>query len=280
MPELALRPRSPTELVDAAFQVYRRAPLQFMVALAVVYVPWLVIRLAMDIDLDPNRMPPTSTIVTIAFAAIAIYAVAGGVITIIARDVYLDVAIDVREAFRVVATRLVTLIVASTVTVVLIGLGAILLLIAMALRFVGATTLGLVAVGLLLLLVWAPYVVARLAVVRQVIMLEDAGTGRALARASTLSVGLKLHVLGTLALILLLLFAVNIGAGLLISIIPSRVIVNVLSTTLSVVVGPLLGIAETVLYYDLRIRREGFDVEYLVGRDAAPPSSANIATEP
>ena len=278
MPELALRPRSPTELVDAAFQVYRRAPLQFMVALAVVYVPWLVIRLALDINIDPASIPPPATIATIAFAGIAIYAVAGGVITVIARDVYLDLAIDVREAFRVVATRLVTLIVASAITVVLIAAGAILLLVATALRFVGVATLGLVVAGLLMLLVWAPYVVARLVVVRQVIMLEDAGTGRALARSSALSVGLKLHVLGTLALIVLLLVAVNVGAGLLISIIPSRVIVNVLSTTLSVVVGPLLGIAETVLYYDLRIRREGFDVEYLVGRDTPPPpSSANVA---
>ena len=249
-----------------------------MVALAVVYVPWLVVRLTMDINIDPTTLPPTSTLVTVAVIAIAIYAVAGGVLSVIARDVYLDRAIDVREAFRIVATRLVTLIAASVITVVLIALGAIPMMVAAVMRFVGLTTLGLVVVGLLLLLLWAPYVVARLVVVRQVIVLEDAGAARALSRSSSLTVGLKLHVLGTFALIVLLLLAVNIGAGLLIAIIPSRVIVNVLSTALSVVVGPILGIAETVLYYDLRIRREGFDVEYLVGRDAAPPaSSPNVA---
>ena len=254
MPELALRPRSATELVDAAFQVYRRAPLQFMVALAVVYVPWLVIRLVLDINIDPAAIPPPSTIITLAVAAISIYAIAGGAITAVARDVYLDLPVNVPEAFRVVATRLVTLILASVVTVVLMTISAFFLLIP------------------------ALYVIARFAVVRQVIMLEDAGTGRALSRSSALSVGLKMHILGTLALIVLLLIAVNVGAGLLIGIIPSRVIVNVLSTALSVVVGPILGIAETVLYFDLRIRREGFDVEYLVGRDAAPPAdSANVA---
>jgi hypothetical protein len=63
----------------------------------------------------------------------------------------------------------------------------------------------------------------------------------------------------------------------LIGLIPSHVAVRALSTAMSVVVGPILGITETVLYYDLRIRREGFDVEYLVGRDAAPPAdSANV----
>jgi len=256
MPELALRPRSATELVDAAFQVYRRAPLQFMVALAVVYVPWLVIRLALNINievsLDPTAAPPFSSLITLAVAAIAIYAIAGGAITAVARDVYLDQPVSVPEAFRIVATRLVTLILASVVTVILMTIGAMLLFLP------------------------ALYVIARFAVVRQVIVLEDTGTGRALSRSGTLSSGLKLHILGTLALIVLLLLAVNIGAGLLINLIPSHVIVNVLSTALSVVVGPILGIGETVLYYDLRIRRECFDVEYLVGRDA-PLDSMNVA---
>src|SRR5262245_1613181 len=179
MPELALRPRSPTELVDAAFQVYRRAPLQFMVALAVVYVPWLVIRLALDINIDPSTIdpsttPPWSTFATIAVAGVAIYAIAGGVISVLARDVYLDLPVDVPEAFRVVATRLVTLLVASFISVVLMGIGAFLLFIP------------------------ALYVVARFVAVRQVVVLEDAGTGRALSRSSALTVGLKLHVLGTL----------------------------------------------------------------------------------
>jgi hypothetical protein len=254
MAELALRPRSATELVDAVFQVYRRAPLQFMVALAVVYVPWLVIRLVLDINIDPATIPPASTIITLAVAAVAIYAIAGGALTAIARDVYLDLPVDVPEAFRIVATRLVTLIVASVITVVLMTIAA------------------------LFFLLPALYVVARFAVVRQVVVLEDASTARALSRSSALSIGLKMHILGTLALVVLLLLAVNIGAGLLVTLIHSRVVVNVLSTTLSVVVGPLLGIAETVLYYDLRIRREGFDVEYLVGRSGAPPAdSANFA---
>ena len=254
MPDLGLRPRSATELVDAAFQVYRRAPLQFMVALAVVYVPWLVIRLVFDINIDPNVIPPASTIITIAVGGIAIYAIAGGVITALTRDVYLDLPVSVPEAFRVVATRLVTLIVASVIVAVLMTIGAMLFIFPLF------------------------YVIARFAVVRQAIVLEDAGTGQALSRSSALSGGLKWHVLATLALIVLLLLAVNIGAGFLIGIIPSRVVVNVLSTALSVVVGPILGIAETVLYYDLRIRREGFDVEYLVGRDASPPAdSANVS---
>ena len=257
MPELALRPRSATELVDAAFQVYRRAPVQFMVALAVVYVPSLVLRLALGISIDPTdptTIPPVSTLLTFAIVGIATYAIAGGAISVLARDVYLDQSISVPEAYRVVATRLVTLVVVSLITVMLM------------------------TIGVFLLFIPALYVIARFVAVRQAVVLEDAGTGRALSRSSTLTVGLKMHVLGTLVLMFLLVIAVNIGAGLLINLIPSRVIMNVLSTVLSVVVGPIIGITETVLYYDLRIRREGFDLEYLVGRDATPPASSTNVT--
>ena len=40
---------------------------------------------------------------------------------------------------------------------------------------------------------------------------------------------------------------------------------SVLATALTIVVYPILGITETVLYFDTRIRNEGFDVEYLAG---------------
>ena len=49
------------------------------------------------------------------------------------------------------------------------------------------------------------------------------------------------------------------------------------STAVSVVLYPLLALTETLLYYDARIRKEGFDVEYLARGDtssAAPESAA------
>jgi hypothetical protein len=57
MTDLALRPRSSTELVDAAFQVFRRTPVQFIVAAALVYVPWLVIQLVFDLEITGETIP-------------------------------------------------------------------------------------------------------------------------------------------------------------------------------------------------------------------------------
>jgi hypothetical protein len=63
MTDLALRPRSATELVDATFQVFRRAPVQFIVAAALVYVPWLVIQLTFRLEITGDRIPGLDVLV-------------------------------------------------------------------------------------------------------------------------------------------------------------------------------------------------------------------------
>ena len=79
----------------------------------------------------------------------------------------------------------------------------------------------------------------------------------------------------------MLAFAVSFGAGLMVSLIPSRVLVHVVSTAFSVVLYPFLGITETLLYYDIRIRKEGFDIEYLAGgADAEAGALAARPAEP
>ncbi len=45
MADLQLRARSASEIVDAAFALYRRQPLQYILLTAFAYAPWLVIRL-------------------------------------------------------------------------------------------------------------------------------------------------------------------------------------------------------------------------------------------
>ena len=260
MADVLLRPRKATELVDAAFQVYRRAPVQFMVAVAAVYVPWLVIRLVFDLNIVP---PTTSAMIVsvdmtqlllIAAVGIAIYALAGGVTTVLASNVYLDRPVDVADAFRQVLRRIAALVVVSLIAVFLIAIGAVLFLLP------------------------ALYFLARFNCVRQAVMLEGAGVGRAMGRASQLSSGSKWHILATLFFVGVLAIAVDIGVSMFLVKLPSPVLVNLVSTALAVVIGPLFGITETVLYYDLRIRKEGFDVEYLAGASAPVPPQPSDAT--
>ncbi len=266
MSELVLRPRSATELVDAAFQVYRRAPLQFMVAVAAVYVPWLVIQLVFNVSITPTNLPGTGQMAGLSLVGILIFAIAGGVTALIARDVYLGRPLDVAAEFRELLPRLPTLILASVVSVIVVAIGTVVAVIpvAVVVTLAGGRVLAAAAGGLLFI-VAGLYWFARFYAVRQIVVLEDAGVFRALGRASELSKGLRIHIVGALFLVGVLTIAVDVGATLMLGMIPSPVLIRLGSTAIAVIVGPLFGITETVLYYDLRIRKEAFDVEYLAG---------------
>jgi hypothetical protein len=253
MNDLDLRPRSSTEIVDAAFQLFRRSPTQLILAAALVYVPWLVIRLVFDLGITDPLMGPTKTL-ALFVGLIVVYSVVGGVTAIMASDIYLGQTPDVGAAFRSTASRFVVLAVSGIIRVTLIGIGFVFLVIP-----------GLYALG-------------RFFAVTQAVVLENQGIAGALSRSSQLSVDLKRHIVNTILLIALVTVAISVGFGLLSTVFESKVITNVVSTASSVFLYPLLGLTETLLYYDTRIRKEGFDVEYLAraGQSAAAPENAAI----
>jgi hypothetical protein len=246
MSDLVLRPRSATELIDAAFQVYRRAPVPFIVAMALVYVPWLAIRLLLQIEIPqtPDQFTPTMfrDLMIFAAAGIVIYGLAGGVVSLIARAVYLDEPIDVPDAFRQTLTRILPITVATAITFALIGIGFVFLLIP----------------GILL--------IGRFFAVRQIVVLESQGPFAAIVRSGHLATRNYGRIIGTLFLVAVLTWVVNVGAALLINLQPSKVVANVFATLVTILIYPILGITETMLYFDTRIRNEGFDVEYLAGK--------------
>ncbi len=249
MNELDLRPRSATEIVDAAFQLYRRGPTQLILAAAIVYVPWLILRLVFDLGVN-IELPTLAKALWLGVGSVIVYALVGGVVSVLASETYLGRPLDVAEAFRVTVTRLATLIVTAIIRVFLIGFGFFLLI------FPGV------------------YAFAAFFAVTQTIVLEGNGVGGSLSRSSALSAGLKVHVIGTLFLTGLIVLAINVGVGLLSELSQSRVIVNVVSTAGAVVLYPLFILSETLLYYDARIRKEGFDVEYLAGAQPNADASA------
>ena len=253
MTDLAPRPRTTTELVDAAIQLYRLSPAQFIVVTALTYVPWLVIRLLLRIGIEPE-VPRLGSLLPLAVGSLLTYGVVSGAVTQIARDVYLGRSPDAAGALRLIVRRLPTLLAATLLKLVFVLLAA------------------------LLLLVPALYPVARFFAVAQAVVLEGRGAGEALARSSELSRGLKLHILGTLFLLFSISIAMAVGVALFITLVENRVLLQVVSTALSIVVYPLFSITETLLYYDTRIRKEGFDVELLAERSASGTYPAHAST--
>jgi hypothetical protein len=253
MTDIGLRPRSATELVDAAFQVFRRAPVHFIVAAAVVYVPWLVIQLVFNLQIQRDSLPGFDVLAANAIAGLVAYVILGGAIAVIARDVYLDRTPDVAAAYKVVGKRIVSIVIASFSVLIML------------------------MIGLILFILPVLYPLSRFFAVRQAVVLEGLGPGRALARSSALSAGVKGHILGTILLAGLLTIAIAIGAGLAGGLIPSTVAQRIVETIVGVCIRPFFSIVETLLYYDIRIRKEAFDIEYMAGGDsAAAPSTVAI----
>lgn len=224
--------------MDATFQLYRKDPLPFLLAGAAVYVPWLLIRLVFGFGLGSQTASISETFGS-AIGILIVYAIASAATSVLTRDVYFNRPADFASALRATLPKLASIIAAAIIT------GVIYL------------------ISILLLVFPFFFAITRLFALRQAIMLEDKSVSAAFSRTSQLSRGVMGHVFLTLFLVALLTIAINIGAGMLALMMPSLILQNVLTTVVTTIIFPLMAITETLLYYDVRIRKEGFDVEYL-----------------
>lgn len=250
MPAADLRPRSVTELVDAAFTLYRRQPGQYVLAAALAYLPYLVPAVIL------GGGPASATGVVSALLLLPVSVVSNALMSAavmqLGAGAYLGEATDFATVVRR-SLRLAPRVVAAAV-------------------FNGV----LVSLGLLALLVPAVWVYARNFAVVPAVVLEGRGVADAFARSGVLSAGRKRHVLNTLGLVWLVYWILLLGLGALSVLLTavSPILTTLASTALTVVAYPVVGLTETVLYYDARIRGEGFDLERLEQALAAhvPPT--------
>ncbi|MDB4898723.1 MAG: hypothetical protein JWN53_531 [Gemmatimonadetes bacterium] len=244
MASTALRPRTPTEIVDAAFQILRAHYGAFVMCAALAYTPLLVIRLVLlgdpreELARDVGRFAGRYFI-TIG-ASMVTYAMMGAVLVTCTAQAYLGEPVDVRVAVRRLGARLGTVI----ATTILVSI--------------------MLVISLFLFLFPAMYVTARFFAVTQAVMLEDLGVGAAFARSSELSRGRKWQILNTLGLVILIYFVLFFGITA-VSAIGGFVVQSIASTIVSVCVYPVVAITGVLLYYDARIQSEGLDIELMAG---------------
>ncbi|HEY9384828.1 MAG TPA: hypothetical protein VIP80_15050 [Gemmatimonadales bacterium] len=130
--------------------------------------------------------------------------------------------------------------------------------------------------GLLLLIVPGFIFLAGFLLSPVVAVIEGPPTSRdAMRRSWELSQGYKSKILLTMLVALLLLLVPTIALGGIGGILgggtgrPLALIVIVIPLILQVFVYPFVYVVQTVLYYDLRVRKEGFDLELLATAMAA-----------
>lgn len=248
MDPIGLRPRKATEIVDAAIEVYRRNPLHFMLLTTLVHAPWLILQIILLGD-----APATSNLGTqlmISAGSFVSYFFMAAIVVQMASDLYLGRETDAFDAIRRVGSRIPRAFLAA------LGKGL------------------LIAFGLALFLFPAVYWSALYFAVIPVVVLEGKSVGASFSRSGELSRELKLHILSTLGLVFVIRVAIALGVGILIALIPNVIVQRILSTLLTIVVYPLIGITDALLYYDARIRREGFDIEMMAASTAQPEAVA------
>ncbi len=187
-----------------------------------------------------------------------------------------------RRALPLIGARLIPTLLGFVVGVLLFGLifGVTFLLVSQLVGSNGGGTIAALGIlfsfGLFVLaLIAIIYFAVRLLFTSQAVMVEDHGAIAAIRRSWRLTQGYFWRTLGILAVVVLIV--------MLISAIPASVITlpvtlllqdrpelallinTVVSTILNVLVLPFSMIAYTLIYFDLRVRKEGFDLEQQAG---------------
>jgi hypothetical protein len=251
-----LRPRSASELVDAGFRLLRRHFGAFVTLGALGYVPSLLVDLARFGAVPVSAGLGAGVLVAFVLVIVPLYAVTQGALSALAADAYRAGEARLADALRLAIRRVGPAIVAM----VLVG--------------------AIFAVGLVLLVVPGVYLFARLASAFPSVVLEDLGPVEALRRAWARAEGRVGHSLGTLALTFLLYFVVLMGATVIggaAALAAGKYALLAVSAVVTVLVAPMVPIVTTLLYFDLRIRSEGYDLELLSGQLDGAPLGAGAA---
>jgi hypothetical protein len=154
-------------------------------------------------------------------------------------------------------------------------------------RLIGASILAGIIIGFGMLLLVIPGLIffTWYALVAQVVVVENRGGGDALARSKQLTEGYRWRVFGVIFVVGLVIGLMQLAIGLALTVVtgptyevilgrpgtfelpkivyhPGAMVVHtIVNFLVQVVLGAYSAICVTLLYFDLRIRKEGFDLE-------------------
>ena len=274
MAELAFEPMSIGQILDRTFSIYRRNFVRFITIVAVISVPvsfvhWGGAYLLNHMAAGGGQGAPALGIAKLAGTLFGVLIVLLGTSLCNAAllhgvsESYMGNSVSVGEAYRRVLPKFLTLILAAF----LVGL---------------VTT-----VGLVLLIVPGIIFALRLTLTIPAIVVEDLGATGGMGRSWRLAAGNMGKVFGLLLCLWLIGMIVGLvfqGAGVALGrqLAPQGYFfVTQFSGLLgNVLVMPISATATILLYYDLRIRKEGFDLEMLAERLAAEGGGSHVGESP
>jgi hypothetical protein len=296
-------------VLDAAFQLLREHTRSLFVLSTIVVIPGLafgiVNQLVFGDIMRTATVNPTASLANAGRLVAVIlptmllwmcwFMVGFGALISAASTAYLDGENrEPGEALRAARSRAGTLVGAGLLTwlIVVLQFLGIMLVLSIALGLLGGAVAAMtgmmrspVAAGAMAIVfglaIAALFIVAGVALVGRyvalpaVIMHETLGARAAMRRARELARGSMRRIIALLLLVAVLFLIVSFGTlGVFMALLRSPVLASVLANIVNVPLYALAGAIVTVLYFDLRIRGEGLDIEMLAAElDALPPNA-------
>lgn len=246
MPATALRPRSATEIIDASFQLLRRHYTQLVAIAVVALLPYIIL-----VAVAGGGATNMANAGFLFIAQLLCATVAEAAVIMAVSDAYVGESVDIHRALVATAARFPSII------------------LAMILRTLA------VLIGVVLFVFPGIYVALRTFSVPAVVMLEGKSAVNSMTRSWELAKGEVGKIFITLLLAWMIFFVLYILLGMLVGILAAQnpKVSQLVVAMLMALVYPITGVVTTLLYYDIRVRREGFDLE-LLAREVAPEVSS------
>ena len=270
------------QILDRTFRLYKQNFARFLAIVAIIHVPCNLLMTLFALFFSPQfgpgrSAPPTNEELVGIFAASIMFLVVAVVFAIIAAQLsqgaltssvsgsYLGNDVTVGQAYRRAWPRLISLIAAAVLVSLAVGIGSLLCIVP----------------GVILALWFALTI--------PVIIVEGKPAVRAMSRSRQLVSGNLGRTFG-LGLVMFLIAAVisstlsvlGLGASMLVpqsNLMARQIIQQVFQLVGGVIVGPLAPIAYILLYYDLRIRKEAFDLAMLAQSMGSPEATDEVPTQ-
>lgn len=239
-----LRPRTGVELIDASFQFLRENFALLFTTTAVTYAPIALLEYMAAEDPTNVMLMLVARLVTWIFASMA----QAATIEIVAKR-YVGETITPADALRAVWARLRTALVITFAYGLLVGVGTVLF----------------IAPGI--------YFAAKYFAAMAAAMVEGKTFNAAMERSAALTKGTKRRLINIFGLTLIIYIFLAAAAGGIAGTLTTGPVTALVMRLFLAITNPFLFTLVTLVYFDLRIRREGLDLDFMM----TPSSAASAA---
>ena len=261
-----LRPLSLSQVLDETFDIYRHHLLLFIGISAIPNLALLAFELISSMGRGTKTTDALSLVAALGTMVVSWFcgSIVTAATTFAVSDIYLDRPASLAASFSRVTGKALRVGFSSLLVSLIVGIG-----------FALCIAPGVYWAGL--------YGVAVPAVV-----LEDISAGQSLSRSSFLTQGsvFRVIVVYFLTSIFTMVMVWAVTAGLLFlgptlfqhtGILTQQAATQILASLAATVFGPVTAIGLTLMYYDLRVRKEAFDIDHMM-RMMAPENLASGAS--